>query len=152
MQLFWNVLCRHSAFRSIVWQACRRQRLSCHNLYIHFPHYNVLRPFGVVGVLNFYVQPYFIVCERSRQWVGCHWNENKMKVITFLQLSPFYGLLHTLTGVWTSSGPPATNYEFRLFNIFKCTDPKFAREDRIYIGWAVKLFIAIMSDVYWVSC
>ena len=44
-----------------------------------------------------------------------------------------------------SSGRLAINYGFSLFNIFKGTDPMFAWEDGLYICWAAKLFIAIIS-------
>jgi len=33
-----------------------------------------------------------------------------------------------------SSGGPAINYGFSLFNLFKRTDPMFACEYRVYIG------------------
>ena len=36
---------------------------------------------------------------------------------------------------------PGINYGFCLFNIFKGT---FGCEDRMYIGWTVKLFVTIL--------
>jgi hypothetical protein len=56
MQMFWNCLRRHSTLRSKLWQACRIHRLSCHNLYIRFLNYNLLRPFGVASVMCFYIE------------------------------------------------------------------------------------------------
>jgi hypothetical protein len=43
-----------------------------------------------------------------------------------------------------SSGRLVINYGFSLFNIFISTDPMFACEYWVYIGWAVKPVITII--------
>jgi hypothetical protein len=109
MQIFWNFLRPHNTLRSKLWQACRRQRLSCHNLYIFC--INIIC-YAHLMLLVWWVSTFsHILLLVKRNINKCAFIEMKMKwksVCFFCHVSvvPFMtSLIHSLPCVSTGDVP-----------------------------------------------
>jgi hypothetical protein len=131
MQIFWNFLRRHSTFPSKLWQTSRRQRLSCHNMYIHSIT-TICYAHLVLLVWWVYTFNRILLCVKrdANESAVILWEIKLMSLCFYVSLVPFMAsLIHSLvcgstTDVWNPKQEHSKCNKFILsqFMVLKVTE------------------------------